>query len=211
MRKVFKDIVIEHDYISVFGSGTSINNMSDDEIDAIRSNSFMITMNYAPIKLTGHLNMWSDKKVTAFLQDHYEKSPKNCLFLARDKSMVTNKISLFKKVDYWFNERQEKIKGNYTIVWLLQMLERHFPQKKVLIFGMDMAVIDDRRAKWYDDHTDYDYRKRGRVNTARKLNICADQLDRYVKRTDMFVNCNVDSNYNGFEKKNWKEALECVS
>ncbi len=185
--------------------------MSNEEVEEIRANSFLFTMNYAPIKIVGHVNMWSDKKVTAFLQNYYDKNPKECLFLARDKSMVTNRVPLYKKVDYWFSERQEKLKGNYTIVWLLQLLENYFPDKKVLIFGMDMTIENDRHAKWYDSHTDYDYRKRGRVNATRKLNICAGQLDKYVKRKSMFVNCNVGSNYNGFEKREWREVVQCVS
>lgn len=192
----------------MFCSGNSVNEMANEEFEAIKASSFLITMNYAPIKIIGHMNMWSDKKVTAFLETHYRAHSKQGLFFARDKAMRSNKSPIYPMVDYWFNERQEKLKGNYTVVWLLQLLENYFPHKKVLIFGMDMKVESSRQAKWYDDHTDYDYRKRGRVNSERKLNICAGQLDRYVKNKAQFINCNLESNYQGFEKRDWKEVVE---
>lgn len=208
MRKLFKDIAIEQDFIAVFGSGKSINEISPEEVEEIKQHSFLITMNYAPIKVKGHLNMWSDKKVTAFLDDHYRENEKDMLFLARDKSMRSNRVALYHKVDFWFNERQERIMGNYTIVWLLQLLEKYFPKKKVLIFGMDMTAGDQRYAKWYDNHTDYDYRKRGNHDVDRKLKVCAGQLDRYLKRPEMFVNCNPNSAYTRFEKREWREVVQ---
>ncbi len=207
MKKYFQDMPIKESVISVFGSGNSINNMPSSEVEQIKQHSFMITMNYAPIKLVGHVNMWSDKKVSTWLNDFYAKRDKNNIFLARERAFRNSNLPLYGKVDYWFDEKREKLGGNYTIVWLLQLLEKYFPQKKVLVFGLDMQVIDNKRSKWYDDHTDYDRAKRGNVRIERKLNLCANQMDRYLRNKEMFINCTKDSMYEGFTKSTWQTII----
>ncbi len=207
-KKYFGDLCIDDAHISIFGSGNSINDISEKEIMEIKNKSFLITLNYAPVKISGHMNMWSDKHVSDWMNNYYRNKEKTTLFLARERSMRNEKLPLFHLVDYWFNEKSERLKGNYTIVWLLQLLEKYFPDKKVLLFGLDMNGISNDRAKWYDDHLDFDKLHRGKTfKIQHKLNQCARQLDNYIRQKDKFINCNLNSHYNGFERKHWKELL----
>jgi hypothetical protein len=203
------ELEIEQSYISVFGSGHSIGSIAEEEIEKIKQHSFLITMNYAPVNITGHMNMWSDKHVSVWMDEWQRNKKKNMLFFAREKGLLGKQIAIKDSVDYLFDEKKEKLQGNYTIVWLCQMLERYFPDKKVLVFGLDMKGISSKRAKWYDDHITFDRLKRGHgFKIDKKLQQCAMQLDRHVKNKEQFINCNPDSRYDGFQKQDWKAILK---
>ena len=196
---------IHQPYIALFGSGNSIHDISQTEFAWIKANAFVITLNYAPIHLKGHLNIWSDRKVSDFLEAHYLSHPKNCLFWAQE-NRTTSAFS--KKVDFWFNRKKEKLQGNYTIVWALQLLKKYFPEKKILLFGVDLYTDDQDQAKWYDRYTDYDKEKRGgNYRIFQKLNQCGQQLSRFVSPENVF-NCNPESRLNHFEKVDWKVFLK---
>ena len=197
-------LTIDQPYIALFGSGNSINEMSDSEFQSIKANCFTITVNYAPLKLNGHMNMWSDRKVSDFLESHYTKNPKECLFLTQE-----NRVSAaFKRhVEYWFNRRKEGLKGNYTVVWALQLLQKYFPNKTILLFGVDMYAVTNKEAKWYDNYTDYDLKKRGqRYNVQSKLDQCAKQIAQYISAKNVY-NCNLKSQLDYFEKCDWKKMF----
>lgn len=195
---------IKQPYIALFGSGNSVNALSPQEFDFIKSKAFVITINYAPIRLNGHLNMWSDRKVSDFLNQHYKTNEKNCMFLAQEHRVVGD---LKDKVDFYFNRRVEELQGNYTIVWALQLIQRYFPDKTVLLFGVDMYAPDNNRGKWYDRFTDFDFKKRGqRYNVQSKLNQCGQQLNTYVK-PDKVINCNPKSHLDAFEKRPWQTVF----
>ena len=206
-KKHISELEIPNQYISVFGSGNSINDLTEREIEEIKSYSFLITMNYAPIKVKAHLNMWSDKRVTDWMNQHYQDREKDMLFLARDRAFRRDNGPVQGMVDFWFNENRDRLQGRYTMVWLMQLLEKHFPDKRVMVFGLDMKTISNTRAKWYDDHMDYDRQKRGRSIMDSKLRQCADQINRHVKNKDMFINCTPESGYDGFQRIPWRKAV----
>ena len=129
---------IDLPYIALFGSGNSILDIPDEEFEAIKAHTFVITLNYAPVRLKGHLNIWSDRKVSDYLENYYSKQPKDCQFLAR-KGRTSNEFK--KKIDYWFDPKDEKLNGHFTIIWALQLLRKYFPEKKILLFGVDMYLI----------------------------------------------------------------------
>ena len=192
---------IEQPYIALFGSGNSVNALSAKELECIKSNAFVITINYAPIRITGHLNMWSDRKVSDFLDGYYQENDKNCLFLAQEGRVSG---ALKDKVDYFFNRRVEGLKGNYTIVWALQLLKKYFPDKTILLFGVDMYAPDNKHGKWYDRFTDYDFKKRGnRYNVQSKLNQCGEQLKTYIP-SDNIINCNPKRHLPLYPKRHWQ-------
>lgn len=203
--KTLSALKIEQPFIALFGSGNSVHELSKEELALIRARAFMITINYAPVHLTGHLNMWSDHKVSAFLEQYYERNPKTCLFLARESRV---KGKLLRKVDYWFSQKKENIKGNYTIVWALQLLEKYFPDKIILLFGVDMYAPNSQEAKWYDRYIKYDQVKRGtHYNIGRKLDQCAQQINRYCAQ-DQVINCNPKSRLDYFPKGDWRKILQ---
>ena len=78
---------IDQPYIALFGSGNSVNALSPQAFEYIKSKAFVITINYAPIRMNGHLNMWSDRKVSDFLNRHYQSNPKDCLLLAKENRL----------------------------------------------------------------------------------------------------------------------------
>jgi len=210
--KRFNELTIAQPLITVFCSGNSINDISQEDINYIKSNSFLITVNYAPIKIQGHMNMHSDKKVSDFLQKHFnENGGKNGMLLLSRERGFTNQNQTFKNsIDYWFDEKKEQLLGNYTVVWLFQLLERTFPDKKVMIFGLDMEAPNNDNAKWYDSVNSFDRDKRGAKYPVQiKLNQCSKQMNAHLKNKDIFINCNPNSGYDGFKKvDNWKELYE---
>ena len=207
MPKTFADISVEKECITVLGSGNSLNALSMSDFEKLKEQSFVFTMNYAPLLFTGDVNMWSDRNVTNWMTKYYEEQPKETRFLVRDRAIMRPEHPLYNQVDYWFSERRDNLYGNYTIVWLLQLLQHFLPNHPVLILGLDMQIEDTAQAKWYDDHISYDRRRRGATNVRRKLEMCASQLDKYVKNRKQFTNGNPDSCYEGFEKMSWQEWL----
>ncbi|MEN0004405.1 MAG: hypothetical protein AAF798_09685 [Bacteroidota bacterium] len=200
----FRALAIEQPYIVLMGSGNSIQDISPQAFDFIKSRAFVITINYGPLRFKGHLNMWSDLKVSEFLEEFYRTHPKETLFLAQHRKVQKSFVS---QVDYWFSPRQDQLKGNYTVVWALQLLQRFFPKKIILLFGIDMYALDPNRDKWYDQFTDFDRAKRGEnYNIQQKLQSCAIQIQRYCRRTGVY-NCNPKSKLTHFEKRDWRTIL----
>ncbi len=196
-----QSLQIPHPQIAIFASGSSIHRLSPQAFGFIRERAFTVTLNYAPVHLRGHLNMWSDRKVSEFLEAHYANRPKDSLWLAR-KGRVTP--GLQERVDYWFGQREDRLRGNFTLVWALQLFRRYFPDKTILLFGVDMKTEAPGEAKWYDRYTDFDKKKRGdRYDTSGKLAKCADQLRQYVPAANIY-NCNPDSELDYFEKRDWR-------
>jgi len=208
MKPLFADIPIDKDVITVLGSGHSIDALTCEDFNTLKENSYIFTMNYAPLRFSGHVNVWSDKKVTQWMEMHYAEHPKKTKMLVRDKAIVNPQSALAELVDFVFSQRADKLKGNYTLVWLLQLLQKYFPKKEVMVFGLDLYFDSPDNVKWYDSLTDFDKRKRGLAPMDRKLKACALQLDRYIHRPEQFLNANPNSNYKGFKTIDWKDFLK---
>lgn len=208
------ELNIKQDKISIIASGNSVIPLIENkEIEYIKEKSFVITINYAPAVIRGHMNIHCDKKVSDYLyNDIYSKEKKDILFLSRENAFCAKPTGIIKfkrLIDYWFNERGGKLKGNYTIVWLLQLMEQHFASKKIYIFGMDMYADGQDQAKWYDKYITFDRQKRGKnYPVQKKLNQCGEQITKFINNKKMFINCNPKSGYNGFQKiDDWKKEL----
>lgn len=195
---------ITQPYIALFGSGNSVKELSAESFAFIKSQAFVITLNYAPIHLKGHMNMWSDLRVSQFLEDYYKDRPKDLLFSAPGSRVRRNYRD---QIDYLYSPNGERLKGNYTIVWVLQLLKKYFPEKIILLFGVDMYNEDAKDQKWYDHYTDFDKQKRGtRYNLANKLNQCARQIKRYCASKNI-INCNPKSRLLVYEKRAWQSIF----
>lgn len=204
---------IKQDRISVIASGTSIEQMTNGDIERIRNSSFQITLNYAPCKMQGHLNLWSDVVVSEFLYDYFlvQGHPRVTELATRDSAFTRDsKVNFLKEhISAWFDKHKDGLQGNYTIVWLLQMLQKYIPQKEIFIFGLDMKVdgLGPDHYKWYDVHTKKDFNHRGKGFPAiQKLQECSGQLDSYIS-PDRVWNCNPDSGYKRFAFCDWKTRL----
>jgi glycosyl transferase family 2/glycosyl transferase family 29 (putative sialyltransferase) len=208
-NKMFSSLKIDDNIISVFGSGSSIKELTEDDIELIKSRSFLITLNYAPVNIRGDLNIFSDRKVAEFLRDFYRDHEKTELLLSRSCAFSRkDSNSLINQIDCWFDCKQMDLKGSFTLVWLCQMLEKYFPKKPVLIFGLDLYYDSQTKGKWYDYYTQFDVKKRGsRFNHGAMLDKCGAQLNKFLKNKKQFINCNPKSGYNGFIKKDWNDLL----
>jgi hypothetical protein len=205
---------IQQDYVSVFASGNSILSIPMEDLNLIKSKSFMIGINYAVTYLRPHFLLWSDKVVTEFLAAHFSQNPINEILCAREAAFNQNvpaQVEFKQKVFWGFDKNKNGLDGNYTVVWVLQLLKKYLPpNKKILVFGLDMKLSDkDKDAyKFYDKFTKYDAVHRGRSFPAmEKLKECAQQLDQIRDKTNI-INCNLESAYDGFPKEDFKNYLK---
>ncbi len=201
----FSQCRIEPDTIALFGSGNSIHDLDEAERAHLLKRCFVITLNYAPVRLPSHLNIWSDRRVADFLAAHYRDRPKDRLLLFQAPHRFHAIAGL---VDFWFDPRSERLPGNFTVVWALQLLQRYFPEKRVLLFGLDFNADTVTEAKWYDRYTDFDRRRRvpDLPRLQAKLHACARQLEQFCRRDNVY-NCNPRSRLDCFEKRAWQELL----
>ncbi len=88
-----------------------------------------------------------------------------------------------------------------------QGLRKYFPEKTIMLFGVDMNCNRDAREhKWYDRHTDKDQVARGKLDVQSKLAECAEQLISFVSPEGIF-NCNLQSALNHFERIEWASLV----
>lgn len=196
-------------YVSVFGSGHSIESMSLEEIAWIKSKTFMFSLNYAPIRYSGHINMWSDSGPTEELMKWYATHPKDCQFLTRTISAFqhtrSDHLEFIQKVDWFFHVHEYNLHGHYTIVWLLQLIRKYVhPDIPIFIFGLDMVG----EGKWYDKFTKTDILKRGEsFNPVHRLQECADELRKYTTTKVNIFNCNLKSGFHDYPKVDYKTMI----
>lgn len=199
----FRHLPITQDFVAVFASGPSVNSMSVQELSYIRSRCFTITLNYAPVRLESDLNIWSDRRVGHYLAERYSGSDKDRLFVTQ-KSHTREFDSL---ADYYFDRRADGLAGNFTLVWLLQLLRQHFNDKQILLFGADFHLPPSQPLKWYDAFTDHDRAYRGAAfDPERKLDQCAVQLQSHCASARV-INCTPGSALSVFEQRDWRDVL----
>jgi hypothetical protein len=200
-------LTIDKQFISVFASGDSILKIPKEEIWKMKEKSFTIFLNYAPSNFTEKemdLLMFSDKIVANFLEEKLTTKPTYKLY-SRPQAFVDKKpAKIYGWLDYMFDNNADSIFGNYTLTWLLQYLNAYFPNKTILVHGLDLVGL----GKWYDNYTDADKKKRGlHYNQLAKLRECAEQINKFVLKENIF-NCNLESKYDGLIKKEWKEIIK---
>ena len=202
-----KNLKIEQPYVAIFASGSSVLEMSKVEFETIKRKAFVITTNFGPVNFNGHLNCWSDRTASIFLEKHYSDKPKDCLFLSREAAFSPG-MTFRSQVDHWFDNRRDNLQGNFTAGWALQLVRRHFPEKPILLFGYDFYVEEEKHEKWYDAYTDYDWHNRGaNYHINKKLQMFISEMRSFhIDRTYIY-NCNPKSQLDIFEKKDWMEVM----
>jgi hypothetical protein len=202
--KSFKELKINTPFIAVLGSGTSILDLTPSVIQKIKTKAFMITLNYAPIRIQGHLNFWSDPKVSFFLTKFYEGEIPQPLLACR-KGCVNPPLS--EKIDHFFCPLEENLSGTFSAVWLLQLLQKYFPEKIILLLGFDFYLATPEVSKWYDLYINFDKKSRKSGDSSlKKLNLCMFQMRNFVSSSNIF-NCNPESKLPFFQKGNWQSIL----
>jgi hypothetical protein len=215
----FEYLKIEQKYVSLFASGLSINELSQEDFKQIKDKSYMIGTNYFLLYYTPHLLFFSDPKTLDFNTEIISKNGKQCLILTHKDAFELDMHSPFKmKVDYWFNRHHYKLYSNYTAIWALQLLKRFFPDKEILLFGFDFYVPETAygkdkilRVKCYDYKTDYDLKDRDTDRALRNLERFEKDLIDLKDNDESFINnvwnCNLKSRTLVFKRKDWREIL----
>ena len=207
--KKIRDLVIDKKFISILASGPSSMLLGVENLYHIRNSSFVFTMNYAPIQLKGDCNIFSDRKVSEFLQDYYLKNRKDCLLLSKADAFGEHTQKIRNQVDYFFDVKEDEIRGNFTIGTLIQLIQKYWPDKVILVFGLDMKVGPNNEVKWYDKFTDYDKGKRRLLNIKQemaKIEASTNQLKDFTKNTNIY-NCNMQSLFDYYPKMEWREVF----
>ena len=221
---------IKDPVISIIASGTSVNDLSDSDINYICSNTYTIGINYTSCRFKNlDLIFYIDTRVKNYLD-----TIKNDL-IESDTRVTTTKNKKLLDVYKGKNISAERggeivfIKYNLSITTLLRMLELYYPNKKFLIFGLDLYVGEDKTLKWYDSYIENDildrvgkkpqgdlvggvlrrhsHPERGYANTAKEL----DQILRGGSgptKGNLFFNANLDSKYERFKKVDWRKFIE---
>lgn len=203
-------IQIHKDIVSIFASGHSVLNLSEADLAAIHDKSFTIFINYALCKFKQkHIDclFWNDRKVSNWMySDMKADTNKKCLWLAREEAFTRKEpINIYNKVDFLWERKKENLKGNYSIVWILQLIKKYYPNKKILIFGLDGVQVQKDNAKWYDKITKFDLQKRGHSHDPnKKIKESYKQIETHINNNNIY-NCNLESKFKYFELKNWKD------
>jgi hypothetical protein len=209
--KKFSELVIPNQYVCVFGSGHSVLSLSKEDLERINSNSFVFSINYAPVKIPSHANIHSDRRVTEFLIEHYKTNARDRLLIAREEAFSSKngaESEFYKSIDYMFSLKNDGLHGNFTIIWIIQLLQKYHPDKTILVFGLDGKIPDNdiKKGKWYDLFTDFDVTRRGPQNVQRKIDDCSGQLKRKTLNKNIY-NCNLDSAFDFYPKEDWRKFL----
>jgi len=139
----FRDVHIRKDDISIFCSGDSTFSLTLKDITYLKSKTYTIALNLMRKYIATDMAFWSDRRVTGY----YDKNRPGCVTVAAAHSFNPGmKYGL--KVDFTYELSEEKLAdGKYTLWYLLQMLHKYMPEKRVFIFGMDCKGDDARSMK----------------------------------------------------------------
>lgn len=197
---------------TIFGSGESILSLTEEDLIRLKDKTHLFFINYPANPLFEKymdVLIWSDQNVTSFLRGHLKQKPSYYLwtrensFLARNLKFDEEEKRIKSYVDYIFNEKG--LGGNYTIVWILALLQKLYTDKTILLFG-----VDGYGGKWYDKFTTHDMQRRGTTyNVPMKVNQSFEQIKKWI-RNEKIYNCNMNSKLEYFPKKEYKEVLPLI-
>jgi len=206
--KTIGKLETDREFIALIGSGLSILDMPDEEFHELKRHAYIIHTNYAFCRFgPAEMDMlvWYDQKVSRWIESH----------LKEGVSLWTNQASLMagvapklaQRVDYWL----ESGRGSFTLLQALINLQKFLPNKKVLLFGVDMKANPDDAAnvKWYDHYMEYDKASRNHAlyPAERAFKSFGKEFRIFVQPHNI-VNCNLDSGLDHFPKMIWQEAVK---
>ena len=197
------DILGPQKCVAVFASGPSLLRMGTEEVRAVKEKCFTVFMNYAMSRF-GQEEMdvlaFGDWAVSRWMANGNLK-PGVRLLTTWSAFQDCQPKDILKKVDAWI----ESSRGNFTLTNVLHDLRAMAPDRRILLFGVDMKVEPDV-VKWYDAYTDEDRRMRGKVQDHAR---CFEAQRRKLALVDgrMVWNCNMDSALDVFEKAEWRNVV----
>jgi hypothetical protein len=227
----FDKIHIINKYVTIFASGMSIMKVSQEDLEILKQNSYVITTNY-PLSLkepgfSPHMHMWSDYKTSRFMEEYHSDKDKSCIWASRVDAFAPAQkhYNIRYKVDYWFHKNKEgqqkveyNLRGNFTFYWALQLIRLFVPKAIILVFGLDGYVPEDSRCedgqpfvKWYDNFIDHDRKDVLFKRREEALERFVDKIEEHFKIDkhyfDNVYNCNLQSRIRYMKKMDYKEVL----
>lgn len=218
---LYDDIEVKNNTVSIVASGTSVNALSDADLDYIKSNSLMFGINYSVARFNPDVLIWADHEPAHYLKQFYKSHEKETLLLGSTHSVTENErfgslvgTAFWQSVDYWWTTKG--MLKNLTLTWLLQLLHLHFPSDiRILLFGVDLYGTE----KWYDSYMNFDKAKKlldkpkkdDEVAISRKdlrrTQVYLKELLRAGRIPEKIYNCNLKSKLEVFEKLPFKELI----
>lgn len=190
------ELEIKKDII-VIASGESVLNYPKNYFNQFLDTHFIITLNYGWELIKSHANICLDYRVTDWLK--MKQIPDELILIASDTAFRPNeKNNTFKnRINYTF--KKKSFNGNFTLVILLELIQKYFNNLKTDIYGLDLYGD----GKFYDKENEYDKRIRTcnyktNFDSERLLKNCGLQLNQFIKNKKIFINRNPQSNYKGF-------------
>jgi len=204
---------IDKRYVSVFASGLSIDDISEDDYKFLYDNTYCIGTNYFFLKYCPHILMWTDITITKYIIENVPE--KQFMLMSRKEAFKKGKenLELELGVDHWFGRDYYNLYGNFTAFWAIQLVKKFYPDKVILLFGFDFYFEDDKVLKYYDRYTDTDSRNRNNASykghTMDKFRKwmekwCADDARHVIN----IFNCNPKSTLECFPKKDFREVIK---
>lgn len=217
----FSEVKIDKPAISIFGSGDSIKDLRADDIGIIKGETHVIFTNLIDI-FTPHMRVWSDTDVTDYFD---ENIPKLETLVCSEKAIKKGKKynCIHRRVNYTFDRRSKIfIGGSFTFFYILQLVKHYFPEKPVLLFGMDcktnkmtrvnpetmeIEVVEDTKKQ--ERHLGLKEFYDGSETLPSKINEYCQKNPEKVKN---IYNCSPISEVNSFKKMRYLDVVmkECV-
>lgn len=196
------DILGQQKCVAVFASGPSLLRMDIEEVRAVKEKCFTVFLNYAMSRF-GPEEMdvlaFGDWRVSRWMANGNLKSGVK-LLATWSAFQDCQPKDILGKVDAWI----ESSRGNFTLTNVLHDLRKMVPDRRIILFGVDMKV-EPEAVKWYDLYTDADRKMRRETDHTR----CFEAQRRELALVDgkMVWNCNPDSALDVFEKAEWRDVV----
>ena len=203
--KTIADIIGSQKCVAVFASGPSLLKMEDWEVRAVKEKCFTVFLNYAMSRF-GPDEMdvlaFGDWKVSRWLSEGNLK-PGISLWVT-ESAFQGGEPGIIRMVAERSGAWIKSSRGNFTLTNVLHDLRDMVPDRRIILFGVDMKV-EPEAVKWYDNYTDED--KKARKTSDHTM--CFEAQTRELALVDkkMVWNCNSDSALDVFEKAEWRDVV----
>lgn len=207
MAKSFEQLVIDQEYISIFGSGPSLLEMSPDDLNFLYENTFIFGINFAHLRFKTHALIWADRNVTKEVEEYYAIHEKDRLFIASHVSFAKDTKWNADNVDYQY-KTGGKIKGGFTGIWLMQLLQEIAPCRPILLFGFDQKVKENCH-KWHWNYRKMnDHMAREKTKLQGKFAMFQDQCQKFIGKQPYIHNCTPGSKLETFQKSDFRDVIQ---
>jgi len=152
--KPFYNLPINRNIVSIFATGESSRKLTVPEYNDILQRTYTIGINkFDSCRVDARI--WYDAAFTSYAIRNRQDMISDCDIITRIKAY--NKL-LGPDV-YLFEQTDETSKSNVTMIILIKLLKKYFPDKKILLFGVDchgecylrpgesLSYIEDRRVR----------------------------------------------------------------